>query len=377
MIRSGSLVIYTLFGLTVGLVLLGVIMVLSASQFILANDPNHNIYLYMGKQLIFLSLGLAGMSFFATRDYNLWDRYSRWIMLFAIVLLALVFSPIGHESGGGRRWIHTPLTNLQPSDFTKIAVIIYLSAVWSDRRERLGSFMKGVLFPMLFVGFALILILLEPDHSTTFFIGMVAMVIWFAAGGRILHVVPVFVAMSVGVLAALYHRPILFQRIIAFLQPEKYPDKYIQVLQARTAFAYGGWWGTGLGDGHQQLGYVPEVHTDFIFSTMGEELGYVKCIIAVGMFLALVLLGYWIALKCQNPFGRLLAVGCTSAIGLQTAINLAVVTGSMPTTGISLPFISYGGSSLLISMSLVGLLISVAKDTFSAETARGRPGRRA
>jgi len=298
-------------------------------------------------------------------------------MLFAIVLLALVFSPIGYESGGGRRWIRTPLTNLQPSDFTKIAVIIYLSAVWSDRRERLGSFVRGVLFPMLFVGLALFLILLEPDHSTTFFIGMVAMVIWFAAGGRMLHVAPVFMAMSAGVLVALYHRPNLFKRIFAFLQPENYPDKYYQVRQARTAFAYGEWWGTGLGDGRMQLGSIPDVHTDFIFATMGEELGYVKCAIVLGMFLAMVLLGYWIALKCRNPFGRLLAVGCTSAIGLQAAMNLAVVTGSMPTTGISLPFISYGGSSLLISMSLVGLLISVAKDTVSAESARGRPGRRA
>ena len=173
------------------------------------------------------------------------------------------------------------------------------------------------------------------------------------------------------IILALYQKPLLFERISAYLHPEQYPKLTYQVNQAVRGISYGGMWGAGLGEGMQQLGFIPEVHTDFIFATMGEELGFVKCSLVLSMYLMLTVFGYWIAIRCGNTFGQLLAVGCTTAIGFQAALNIAVVTGSIPTTGISLPFISYGGSSLTIFMSMVGLLINIARDAFMTD----RPAR--
>ena len=367
MIRTGSFVIGSLFILTVSLVLLGVIMVLSSSQFIFSHSFRGNVYEYMGRQLIWFSVGLAGLAFFYLCDYNLWERNARWIMLAACLLLALVFSPLGHEVNGGRRWVRLLGFNFQPSDFSKVAVIIYLAAVWADRSEQLASFLKGVFFPMLLVGFSLVMIVLEPDHGTAFFIGLVALVIWFAAGGRLMHMVPMFFVLTTSIIWAIYQKPHLYDRIRAYWHPEIYRDsKYYQVFQSLIGFAHGGWWGVGWGEGVQQLGFTPFPHTDCIFSIMGEELGFVKCSLVLLAYLAIVLFGLGVALHCSNPFGRLLAVGCTTALGLQAGLNIAVVTGSIPTTGVALPLISYGGSSLTITMSMMGLLMSVAKDAYFA-----------
>ncbi|MFB3784953.1 MAG: FtsW/RodA/SpoVE family cell cycle protein [bacterium] len=372
MIRTGPFVVGALFVLTLGLVMLGIIMVLSASQFVFSSaNPDRNMYQYMGKQLISFSLGLACLGFCSTRDYNRWDRWSRALMVLAIGLLVFVLF-FGPKVNGARRWIVVFGLQFQPSEFTKLAVILYLSSVWAGRYERLGSFFKGVMFPMSLVVTALGLILLEPSHSATLFIGVLSVSIWYVAGGRIRHVIPFFAALCVAVLVALYQKPYLLERIYAFFQPGAYKDKSFHVEQAEIGFAHGGMWGVGLGEGQQTLGFIPFVHTDFIFAAMGEELGFVKCSLVLLIFLAIVWLGFTIALRCQNPFGRLLATGCTAALGMQSAINIAVVTGCLPTTGISLPFISYGGSSLCVSMAMIGLLMSVAKETFDANQVRSR-----
>lgn len=364
MIRSGNMTIGTLFFITVMLALLGITMILSASQNYLRN-PDLNIYGFMGKQIMWFSLGLVGMGFFAVTDFNNWERWARWILLGNIVLLALVFTPLGNEVNGARRWLNVGMNLGQPSDLTKLAVIFYLAAVWAERQEMLTQFWRSVFFPLCFVALALALILKQPDHGTVAFVGMVAMVMWFTAGGRLWHMVPVFVLFTLVVVVALYNKPALFERIEAFLNPDAFSNtKAFQIKQAMIGFAHGGMWGTGFGNGVQQLGYTPEAHTDFIFSIMGEELGFVKCSLVVMAYLTIVLIGFTIAIRCENPFGRLLAVGCTTAIGLQAALNIAVVTGSVPTTGIALPFLSFGGSALLINMSMVGILMSVAKETF-------------
>ncbi|MEW6236167.1 MAG: putative peptidoglycan glycosyltransferase FtsW [Candidatus Omnitrophota bacterium] len=371
--KTSSFINGTLLALTVGLILLGVIMVLSCSQSAFSTSLDSNVYENMGKQLIWFSLGLAALRFFSSTDYNVWERYSRPLMLVTIIMLGMVF--LFPEVNGARRWIPIAGQKIQPSELAKISIIIYLSSVWADRRERLASFINGVLYPMLFVGIALALILLEPAHSATFFIGLIALTIWFVAGGRLLHLAPVFAAMTTGIAAAIYAKPVLFKRILAFLHPEEHKsDKYYQVWQSLIGFAHGGLWGKGLGESNVQ---TPFSETDFIFSTMGEELGFMKCSLVLIAFLLLIWIGYGIALRCRNPFGSLLAVGCTTAIGVQAALNVAVVTGSIPTTGIALPFISYGGSSLLVSMSLMGLLMSVAKDAFDEELEKPRRRARA
>lgn len=364
MIRTRSFIVGSLFGITLMLVLLGIIMVLSSSKFLYTENPNLNVYIYMGKQLMFFSLGLAGLSFLYTIDFNVWERWSRGILFVAIVLLALVLTELGYNAKGAQRWFWIAGFSFQPSEFAKFAVIIYLSAVWAERQDRLASFWQGVFYPLMVIGLVLGLVLLEPDHSTTFMIGLIALSIWFVAGGKIYHLTPAVFVMVVGLFVALYHKPYLFERILAFLNPSKYPEKYFHILQSRIGFAQGGLWGTGLGEGTQQLGFIPEVHTDFIFSTIGEELGFIWTSVVVLLFLAFIILGLIIAFRCSNPFGSLMAVGCTSAIGLQAAVNMAVVTGSIPTTGITLPFISYGGTSLVISMSMVGLLMNIAKEAF-------------
>lgn len=223
MIRPGSLIIGSLFFITITLVMLGVMMVLSASQFIFTLNPDRNVYEFMGKQLMWLSLGLAAMAFFAFTDYNVWERWARWILLLNIVLLAMViFTPFGTEIRGSRRWLNVGFNLGQPSEFTKLAIIIYLSALWAERNELLGRFWRGVFFPMCLVGLSLLLILKQPDHGTVVFIGMLALTLWFAAGGRMAHMAPVFVLFTVAVVAALVKYPHLYERITAFMNPEQY-----------------------------------------------------------------------------------------------------------------------------------------------------------
>ena len=376
MIRTGPFVIGSLFFLTIVLVLLGVIMVFSSSQFVftkgaMENINNSNVYQLMGKQLMGISLGLALLCFFYLCDFNIWERYSRWIMLLAIVLLALVFTKFGVEKKAAYRWLTLGPFRFQPSEFAKIAVILYLSSTWAGRIDRVRSLTK-VLFPIMFVGLALGLILIEPNNSTTFFIGMIVLSIWFVAGGRLLHLAPVFIAFCGAILTALYYKPNLFLRIRGWLEPDKYPHTALQFITSRNSFAHGGLWGVGLGEGQGQL-HIPEAHTDYIFSIMGEELGFILCTLVICLYLTLCLLGFWIAMRCSNPFGRLVAVGCTTVLSLQAALNIAVVTGCLPTTGLALPFLSYGRSSLLVSMSLIGLLMNVAKESFDAESASERP----
>lgn len=361
---TGTFVISALFILTMSLVLFGIIMVFSSSSGILLIKGD-NVYIKMGNQLMFLSISLAGMTFFSLYDYNQWERKARWLFLFTIVLLALVFSPFGKEVNGAHRWIDLPLFNLQPSEVLKLTLILYLAAAWADRRDELQYISSKLFFPLVFVGLAVGLVVIEPDKSTTVLLGLIIASMWFTAGGKILHLAPVATVFVSGIVYLLVNAQYSSARIQAWLEPEKFKsDEAQQMIQSMNSFALGGFWGRGLGEGFQKLGFVPEVHTDFIFSTIGEEMGFVWCAIILMMFLGIVLLGYWIALKCSNPFGRLIAIGITATIGLQVAMNVAVVTGAVPTTGISLPFISYGGSSLLIFLCMIGLLMNVARDTF-------------
>ncbi|RJP34262.1 MAG: cell division protein FtsW [Candidatus Omnitrophota bacterium] len=367
--NTGSIVIGSLFVFTLSLIMLGLIMVLSSSQGLITSDsPDSNVYEYMGKQLMWFSIGLAAMFFFFSYDYNNWERKARWLMLISAVLLIALFTPLSREINYARRWLIIFGFRFQPSDFAKVAIIMYVAAVWAEKRDQLDSFFKAVFFPMLFVGALLLLIVKEPDHGTTFMIGMVVMIMWFAAGARLSHQLPVLTFFALGLYWGIKHYPSLSNRINAWLYPEQYLDReYYQVYQSLIGFAHGGWSGAGLGNGVQQLGFTPYPYTDFIFSTMGEELGFIRCSIVLALYLGLILSGFVIAYRCSNPFGRLLAVGCTSAIGLQAILNIAVVTGAIPTTGIALPFISYGGSSLTVSMAMIGLLMNIAKDSFIAD----------
>jgi cell division protein FtsW len=361
---TGTFVISALFIITMSLVLIGVIMVFSSSNGMLL-IKGHNVYLKLGNQLIFLSISLAGMSFFSLYDYNQWERKARWLLLFTIVLLASVFSPIGKEVNGAQRWIDLPFFNLQPSEVLKLTLILYLAAAWADRRDELQYISSKLFFPLMLAGIAIGLVVIEPDKSTTVLLGLIIASMWFTAGGKLLHLVPVATVFASGIVYLLINARYSSARIQAWLEPEKYQNAEAQqMIQSMNSFALGGFWGRGLGEGFQKLGFVPEVHTDFIFSTIGEELGFVWCSVILMMYLGIVLLGFWIALKCSNPFGRLIATGITAVIGLQVAMNVAVVTGAVPTTGISLPFISYGGSSLLVFLCMIGLLINVARDTF-------------
>lgn len=371
MIRTSTFVTGSLFALSIVLSLLGVIMVFSASQNVFSQVDmeqitKQNVYQSMGKQLMWISLGLACMGFCYTCDFNKWDRYARIILLLVIVFLALVHTPVGVMRNGARRWLPIGPFQFQPSEFAKLGVILYLSAVWAGRPDRVAS-VTGVVFPMLLVGVVLGLILMEPNHSTTLFIGVIALTVWFVAGGRLAHLTPGLFLMCGVVGVALYKKPHMWLRISAWLYPDKFPDKAYHFLRARDGFAHGGLWGVGLGDGSGQYGFIPEPQTDFIFSIMGEELGFVSCSLVIVVFMIVTALGFWIAMRCSNPFGRLVAAGCTASLGFQALFNLAVVTGSIPTTGIALPFISYGGSSLLFSMAMVGLLMNIAKESFDAE----------
>jgi cell division protein FtsW len=263
---------------------------------------------------------------------------------------------------GAHRWIILPGMRLQPSELGKISLIIAL-AWYCDRFQRqMHTFKIGICVPMLIIAVMLSVIFVEPDRGTTILLSAVSGSMLLLAGVRWKFIVPPVVLALVGLTVSILHDPMRMRRIFSWLYLEEHKDGVgYQAYQAMIALGSGGWTGLGLGNGRQKNGFVPEHHTDFIFSIIGEELGLIATLLVVVAFIIIVICGIYIALHARDTFGTMLAAGVTFLIGLQAMINVGVVTSALPNKGLPLPFISYGGSNLLAMLTCVGILLSVAR----------------
>jgi cell division protein FtsW len=357
-----------LVGIVLLLLALGIVMLASASS-VKGDDVHRNPHYFVTRQLAWLAVAIVAGVVTASVDYHRWERWWKPLSLMAVFLLVLVLVPgIGVKIGGSRRWLKLASVSFQPSEFAKFAGVLMLGAWMTLTGRKAGTVIEGFLKPGLGLGLMVGLIFLEPDFGTTILVATVGAAIMFAGGSpkRYLALGSLLGLIAFGVAVA--HDPVRLGRILAFLMPDKYPAAAYQLGQSEQAFTLGGVWGVGLGESIQKHYYLPEAHTDFILAIIGEELGLAATLLVVGLFAAFLACGVVISLQAPDTFGRLLGFGYTLMTSVQAAINIGVVTGCLPTKGLALPFISYGGSSLLISMMCVGVLVNIARQGTPAES---------
>lgn len=347
------------------LLALGTVMVFSSSAPFAYNTLGGDAYVYLKKQLMVLPLSLGAMFFTMNFDYRKLGKLSPIILIVSIVMLILVLIPgIGLEIKGSKRWLGVGELTFQPSELAKLGVILFFSYSLSKRKDQLQYFFKGLLPYLILLGLIAGLMLIEPHKSGTIIIGSVAVIILFCAGARIKHIVAMAIPAVTGMIALILLSDYSRKRIFAFLDPAADPqgDGW-QQLQSLYAIGSGGLFGRGLGKSLQKFLYIPEPHNDFILAVLAEELGFLGVMAVLILFLIFIWRGIKIAMHAPDIFGSLVAVGITSLIAVQVIINVAVVTASMPVTGVPLPFFSYGGTSLLFLMSGIGILLNISRYT--------------
>jgi len=351
-----------LFGAAVVLLSVGVVMVYSASA-VIAADRFRDPYFFLRKQLFWALLGAAGL-WVATRiDYRRLQHWVLPLLIVAVALLLLVLiPPLGQAINGTRRWIRLGPVSFQPAELAKLALVAYLAAFLARRKEPLGGFRQGLLPPLAVAGVLAALVLAQPDLGTCLTLIALTFALLFLAGGRATYL-GLLAASALPLIAlAVWMAPYRLRRIMAFVDPWADPrGSGFQIIQSWLALANGGVLGQGIGGSRQKLFYLPEPHTDFIFAVIGEELGLVGATAIVALFAILVWRGFRIGLRAPDPFGAYLALGITLLIATQTLVNLGVVTGLLPTKGLPLPFISFGGSALLVTMLSTGLLLNISQ----------------
>lgn len=349
----------TLFFSVAALTALGMVMLVSAS--IGAKEGN-----YLVMQPIWCVLGLIACWAAAAVDYRIFKRHPwlTWaIFIGVLTLLVLVLIPgIGYRIKGASRWLKLGPLTMQPSELAKVALVTLL-ALYADRYQRwMPTLWRGMVIPGLIVAVVLALIFKEPDVGTVILLAMVSGIMLLIAGIRWRFFLPPVILGTLALGLFLWNNPMRSERIYSWLHIEETKlGKGLQTYQAMVALGSGGVTGVGLGDGRQKLGFIPEHHTDFIFSVIGEELGLIATIGIVLGFALVVACGLFIAWHASDTFGMLLAAGITFLIGFQAVINIGVVTGSLPNKGIPLPFLSYGGSNLVVMLASIGVLINVAR----------------
>jgi cell division protein FtsW len=337
------------------LISIGLVVLFSASSPIKGGP-----YAYLYKQFIFLALAIGAGWLVAIADLEQMRKFAWIAAAISLVLLVLVLIPqIGISVKGSRRWLGLGSVRLQVSEFAKLALVFSLAHYLALNQSRLHDFWRGFVIPAAWTGLFAVLVLAEPDFGTAFLLGAIGLILLFLAGARLKFLLPSIglALLAFGILVL--HNPVRLRRITSFLDIEaNRGDGAYQLWQAILAFAAGGVDGVGLGQGRQQNSFLPEAHTDFIFAIMGEEMGLIFTLTVVALFVTIFVAGLMHVRRAPNLFQFLLVTGCLLLICLQAIINLGVVTGMLPTKGMSLPFISAGGSNLLLMGLLVGIIIN-------------------
>ncbi len=354
----------TLLLLIIILVVFGLVMVFSASA-PSASAYQSSPYYFIIRQAAFAVVGLGAMLLISYCDYHHLGKLAFPILVAAFLLLIAVYIPgLGYVRNNARRWINLGFTTLQPSEVVKIALVIFFAFSLSKVKDQLKDFWHGLMRYVVILGIFAGLVAIEPHLSATLIIGMTCVVLLFVAGAKITH----FLIMGVPVvgigLAYIASHPYQMERVTTFLNPFAYKnDEGFQVVNSLYAIGSGGIFGLGLGQSRQKYLYLPEPHNDFIFAIVCEELGLIGALLVLLLFGCLIWKGYRTAIEAPDRFGCLLATGITSLIAIQVLMNVAVVTSSIPATGVALPFFSYGGTSLLILLGAMGILLSISRQT--------------
>lgn len=340
---------------------IGIVMVFSASQYV-TMIHYQNPFFFVKRQLLWTLLGIIGMIFMMNFDYFKIKRYVGIIMFCGFLLLILVLIPgISKEVNGARRWIDLGFISFAPTELVKISIVIFMAYKLSKIQNMIQKFSN--LFPYIAImGCVAVFILMQPDLGTTIVLCSTIMCMFFAVGAKILHLGLLCGLGGLFVGVAIYIEPYRLKRFLAFLNPEADPQGAgYQIIQSLYALGSGGLFGMGLGQSKQKFLYLPENHTDFIFAIIGEELGFAGASIIILLFILFAWRGFKIAVDSPDVFASLLAVGITASIIIQAIINIGVVTGSMPVTGVPLPLISFGGTSLLFTLIGIGILLNISR----------------
>jgi cell division protein FtsW len=353
---------------------IGLVMVLSASS-VSSYAQYGSSFLFFDRQAAYAAVG-AVMLFATLRlPYRAWQKLALPLLLLTVLLLILVLhSSTGTVVGGSARWISFGPVTVQPSELAKLAALVFTATILVRKWKHLNE-LGHLLIPLgPVIGLVCALIYLQPDFGTTVIVGGTVMLVMFAAGVRLRYLLGGGLLLAAAGMALIKHYQRL--RLLAFLHPWRDPSNTgYQLIQSLIALGSGGWLGVGLGASRQKWMYVPNAHTDFIFSILGEELGLLGELVVLALFGMLVYSGIRIAARTRDPFGRLLASGIVGWLALQTLVNLGAVTGLLPVTGVPLPLVSFGGSSLVVTLSAIGILANIGISA-SREGTRGDPGAR-
>lgn len=355
---------------SVALLVMGVVMISSASMD-MAAETMGNSYHYVIRQLMFAGLGCV-LALVAVNVPVAWWERSGWLLLgIGLLALVLVLTPLGRTVNGSTRWIPFGLFNVQVSEVAKLCLIAYLAGYVVRRRDELLNTWPGFLKPLVVLGLASVLLVIQPDFGATVVLVTAAAGMIFLSGVRLSRFVPLIGTLVVLGAILIVTQPYRLKRVVSYLDPWKDQfDSGYQLTQSLIAFGRGDWGGVGLGNSIQKLFYLPEAHTDFIFAIIAEEFGLLGSLLVLSLFTLLVVTGFVIARRAEKadmPFGACFAYGLTLLIGLQAGINMAVSTGLLPTKGLTLPLVSYGGSSLMITCICIGILARVEMERLDQE----------
>ena len=343
------------------LVGIGIVMVYSTSA-IIAGDRFGDPYYFLKRQALYAAVGFVLMIVMMFLPYEILKRFAYPILVSSVLLLIAVLIPgIGHRTGGAMRWLKIQSFSFQPSEFAKLGLVIFLAYLLTKKEEKIRSFSFGFLPPVLLSGLVIALVMKEPDFGAAFFLTVMVFLLLFVGGARVIYIASAFLIAIPIAYALLMNVGYRYKRLMSFIRPWEDPSgTSFQIIQSFLSFGSGGLFGLGLGEGRQKLFFLPAPHTDFIFSVIGEELGLVGATVVVLLFFILTLRGIQIGLSLEDRFGVYLALGITLMISLQAVINMGVVLGLLPTKGLTLPFISYGGTSLIANLAAVGILFQLS-----------------
>ena len=344
------------------LLCLGLLMVFNASS-IKAFHLKGESGFYLGRQVIFAIFGAVALFLCAKFDYHWWSKLTLPLILLSVTLLGLVLVPgIGHQVKGATRWIKTPFFNLQASEFCKLSFVIYLCVYLAKKGDDIRDFKRGLLPPLIILSIVVMLLMQEPDFGSSVVIAILTVILIFVSGARLKHLLLIGLIGAVGIVAAIAGQGYRMERLTSFLNWQGKGISY-QLKQSLIAYGSGGISGVGAGNSTQKLFYLPEAYTDFIVAVWAEEFGFIGDTFLVFLILMLFLTGLKISRSAPDRLGTLLAFGLTLLLVLQMTVNYWVTLGLLPTKGLTFPFLSYGGSSLCVSLAAVGVLLNVSRQT--------------
>lgn len=342
------------------LVGIGIVMVYSASSALALKKYGSDFY-FLKKQAVFSLLGIMALVFFSHVPFRIYRSLAYPILFIAIgLLVAVPFSGLGLSAGGSLRWLRIGPLIFQPVEVARLSLIIYMAYSLNKKLDSLRIFSIGFIPHVILLSLIAVPLLLQPDFGSVVIFGVLVWLMMFVAGVPVRHLLSALILMLPLAYFLMINAAYRIKRLISFLDPWQYPAaEGYQVIHSLMAFGTGGLWGAGIGKGYQKLFYLPEPHTDFIFAVIGEELGFLGVLFILGLYAMVIWRGIGIAYRCQDNFGMLVAAGITAAIGLQVSINMGVALGLLPTKGLTLPFLSYGGTSLLLNMASIGILMNI------------------